>query len=132
MSKIYERMYGLSFVGDLDETAQALAEILQMSFEKRHSDWLGDYCLMSNEERTEKLRLFNDSGQETHFNEDYGDYELFLEVSVESLERAREIEQKLGAAHDRLHQTYTRRQKAARYSSSYAAEPRVVRLKRII
>lgn len=118
MGKIYERVYGLSFVGNLDETAQVLAKALEMPFQKHNSDWMGNYYLSRNEERTEQLRLFDDSGQETCFREDYGDdYHLFLEVSIESVERAQAIERKLGEAKEPLHQAFLREQRAYRECS---------------
>lgn len=111
MSK-YSDMYGLSNVGDLEETAEILARALGMPFQGRTDDWWGDYYIARNEERTEQIRLLDDSGEESYLKEDYGDYHLFLEVHVGSLERAREIEERLREAREPLQQAYLKSQQA--------------------
>ena len=95
MSDVFD-LYGLLGI-DIDTAATLLTETLQVSFDPHDSDFWGEYYLAHNEDWTEEISLkenFNKMEDEWN-NPEFKDYPLTLEVSSQSMSRAREVEESL-------------------------------------
>lgn len=89
-------LYGV-LEGRLEQVAGLLTQAVGLRFQRRSSDFWGDYYTAHSEDRQEKLDLrenFNKIEGELTWP-DYEKYPLMVEVVVQSVARSREIESRI-------------------------------------